>query len=53
MVRSLSQGNVSHVAHDDILRHVGRTIENDVLVTPSESISVTFPRDEPSRGGRG
>lgn len=34
MIRPLSQGYVSHVTHNDILRHVRGAIENDVFVTP-------------------
>lgn len=51
MVRSLPQRNVPHVAHDDIFRHVGRTVEDDVFVTPSENIPVNIfeMREEKSR----
>lgn len=35
MVRSFPKCNVPHVAHHNIFRHVRRTIEYHVLVTPS------------------
>jgi hypothetical protein len=31
MICSLSQRNISHVALDNLFRHVGRTVEHDVL----------------------
>lgn len=36
MVRPFSQSDVPHVAHNDILRHVCRAVENDVFVAPPE-----------------
>lgn len=35
MVRSFPKCNIPHVAHHNIFRHVRRTIEYHVLVTPS------------------
>lgn len=55
MIRPLSQSYVPHVTHNDILCHVRRTVENDVLVTPSEIFQRHFQReiDGVDRRGRG
>lgn len=36
MIRPLSQSYIPHMAHNNILCHIRRTVEHDVFVTPSE-----------------
>lgn len=43
MIRPFSQGYISHVTHNYILRHIRWTIENDVFVTPSATFQRYLP----------
>jgi len=36
MIRPLSQSYIPHVAHNNILRHIRRTVEHDVFIAPSK-----------------
>lgn len=42
MIRSLPQGNIPHVAHDDVLRHVRRAVQHYVFVAPPANYSNNF-----------
>lgn len=48
MIRPFSQSDVPHVAHNDVLRHVRRAVENDVFVAPSANISGLIARNSPN-----
>lgn len=38
MIRPFSQSYIPYMAHNNILRHICRTVEHDVFVTPSKKI---------------